>query len=130
VSGGRVERSIVSPSVRVNSFASVTDSILFEGVEVGRHAKIRNAIIDKNVKIPPGFEIGIDLEKDAQRGFTVSPKGIVTVAKTEDLSIFVNGPSATPFRSDLPSRPSLPHMDSMELRHRVPMDLRSREEER
>lgn len=130
VSGGRVERSIVSPSVRINSYASVTDSILFEGVEVGRHAKIRNAIIDKSVKIPPGFEIGIDLEKDVQRGFTVSAKGIVTVAKTEDLSMFTSGPAASPYRSDQPSRPSFPHMNAMELLNRVPLDLRSREEER
>ncbi len=86
VSGGRVERSILGPSVRVNSYAQVSDSILFEGVEVGRRAKIRNAVIDKGVCIPSGFEIGFDLELDRKRGFTISNNGIVTVAKTEDLS--------------------------------------------
>ena len=58
VSGGQVYRSILSPGVRINSYALVEDSILFDGVEVGRHARIRRAIIDKDVKIPPGFDIG------------------------------------------------------------------------
>ena len=53
VSGGQVYRSILSPGVRINSYALVEDSILFDGVEVGRHARIRRAIIDKDVKIPP-----------------------------------------------------------------------------
>lgn len=86
ISGGKVERSILSPRVRVNSYAQVSDSILFEGVEVGRNAIVRNTIIDKHVKIPAGMEIGVDPERDRARGFTVSPRGIVIVAKTEDLS--------------------------------------------
>lgn len=114
LSGGRVERSVISPKVRINSYASVSDSILFEGVEVGRYAKIRNAIIDKNVRIPPGFEIGIDLELDRQRGFTVSSKGIVTVAKTEDLSVFSS--SGLPnLRSDSASRVFQPHRGNGDL---------------
>jgi glucose-1-phosphate adenylyltransferase len=83
VSGGLVERCILSPNVRVNSFAHVEDSILFEGVDVGRHAKIRRAIIDKGVKIPPGVEIGYDLELDRRRGFTISDGGIVVIAKSD-----------------------------------------------
>ena len=83
ISGGQVERSIVGPMVRINSFSSVSDSILFEGVEVGRHCRIRRAIIDKGVRIPPGTEIGFDLERDRQRGFTISDQGIVTIPKTE-----------------------------------------------
>ncbi|MCU0719902.1 MAG: hypothetical protein MUC83_09375, partial [Pirellula sp.] len=74
--------------VRVNSYAHVSDSILFEGVEVGRNAVVRNAIVDKNVRIPSGMQIGVDPDLDRARGFTVSPRGIVTVAKTEDLSLF------------------------------------------
>ena len=81
VSGGSVERSILSPNVRVNSYAEVNDSIVFEGVDVGRYAKIRRAIIDKGVRIPPETEIGYDLEEDARRGFTVSEAGIVVIAK-------------------------------------------------
>ncbi len=80
VSGGRVQRSLLSPNVRVNSFSEVSDSILFSGVDVGRHAKIKRAIIDKHVKIPPGYEIGIDPEADRKR-FTVSETGIVVVPK-------------------------------------------------
>ena len=83
VSGGRVERSILSPNVRVNSWASVEDSILFEGVEVGRHSKIRRAIIDKGVKIPSEMEIGFDHERDRSRGFTVSDSGIVVLGKVD-----------------------------------------------
>jgi len=100
VSGGRVERSILGPRVRVNSYAQIFDSILFEGVEVGRRAKIRNAIIDKGVCIPAGFEIGFDIELDRKRGFTISNNGIVTVAKTEDLSSLAFQSNASPSRTE------------------------------
>ncbi len=83
ISGGKVVRSVVSPNVRVNSYALVEDSILFQGVEVGRHAKIRRAIIDKGVSIPPGMHIGYDLEEDKRRGFAISPSGIVVIAKND-----------------------------------------------
>ena len=80
ISGGSVRRSILSPRVRVNSYAEVEDSILLDGVEIGRHAKIRGAIIDKEVQIPSGMEIGYRLEEDAKR-FTVTGSGIVVVPK-------------------------------------------------
>jgi glucose-1-phosphate adenylyltransferase len=80
VSGGRVQRSILSPNVRINSFSEVYDSILMEGVNVGRHAKIKRAIIDKDVSIPQGMVIGYDLDEDKKR-FFVSDSGIVVVAK-------------------------------------------------
>ncbi len=86
ISGGRVERSIVGPMVRINSFSHITDSILFEGVEVGRYCRIRRAIIDKGGANSPGFEIGYDLEKDRQRGFTISDNGVVTIPKTDFLA--------------------------------------------
>jgi glucose-1-phosphate adenylyltransferase len=82
VSGGRVKRSILSPDVRINSYSLVEDSILFDRVQVGRHTKIRRAIIDKNTKIPPGFSIGYDIEKDAKR-FTVTDSGVVVIPKGE-----------------------------------------------
>ncbi len=88
VSGGRVERSILGPMVRVNSFAHVQDSILFQGVDIGRHAKVRRAIIDKGVHIPPRMEIGYDLQLDRARGFTVSAGGIVVIAKAEGIETF------------------------------------------
>jgi len=89
VSGARVERSILGPDTRVNSFAEVEDSILFEGVDIGRHTKIRRAIIDKGVHIPPGVEIGYDQELDRARGFTVSEGGITVIAKAEGIEHFV-----------------------------------------
>lgn len=80
VSGGRVQRSILSPNVRINSYSRVYDSILMEGVNVGRHAKVKRAIIDKDVNIPQNMEIGYNLNEDKKR-FTVTPSGIVVVAK-------------------------------------------------
>ena len=80
VSGGRVERSILSPGVRIHSYASVSESILMDGVEVGRYARIRRAILDKWVYVPEHFEIGTNLEQDRRR-FTVSPGGIVVIPK-------------------------------------------------
>ena len=73
--------------MRVKS-ALVEDAILFDGVDVGRHARIRRAIIDKEVRIPTGFEIGWSRETDLERGFTVTDDGIVVVAKGEDLDRF------------------------------------------
>ena len=80
ISGGSVRRSILSPNVRVNSYAEVDNSLLLESVDVGRHAKVQNAIIDKHVKLMPGASVGYDLELDRKR-FTVTPKGIVVVEK-------------------------------------------------
>jgi glucose-1-phosphate adenylyltransferase len=90
VSGGQVYRSILSPEIRINSFALVEDSILFDGVEVGRHAKIRRAIIDKEVKVPAGFSIGWDRQADAGRGLTITEDGVTVVAKGEEFERFVS----------------------------------------
>ena len=89
ISGGEVRRSILSPSVRVHSYAQVEDSILFEGVEVGRHAQIKRAIIDKWVQVPERFQIGCDHEFDRARGLTVTDGGLTIVPKGEDLRRFV-----------------------------------------
>ncbi len=85
ISGGRVERCVLSPGVRVNSYSSVSDSVLMEGVSVGRYAKIKRAIIDKDIQIPPNVEIGYDLEEDRKR-FHVTESGIVVVAKGTTIS--------------------------------------------
>ncbi len=89
VSGGQVYRSIISPGVRVNSYALVEDSILFDDVHVGRHSRIRRAIIDKEVKVPSGFDIGWNRELDIARGLTITADGLTVVAKGEDLERFV-----------------------------------------
>ena len=89
ISGGHVRRSILSPNVRVNSFALVENSILFEGVDVGRYCRIRRAIIDKDVKIPQNATIGYDLDHDRQRGFQVTEQGVVVIAKAELPETFV-----------------------------------------
>jgi len=80
ISGGLVRRSILSPRVRINSFAQVEGSILMDGVEVGRSARIRRAIVDKNVVIPAGFTVGHDPVEDARR-FVMSPQGVVVIPK-------------------------------------------------
>lgn len=82
LSGGSVQGSIIGAQCRINSYAHVEDSILFDFVNVGRHARIRRAIIDKGVNIPPGTEIGFDHEEDRRRGFTVSENGIVVIGKS------------------------------------------------
>jgi glucose-1-phosphate adenylyltransferase len=79
VSGGRIDRTILGPSSRVNSFAHVEESILFDGVDVGRHSRIRRAIIDKGVHIPARTEIGYDPVADARRFNIVD--GIVVIPK-------------------------------------------------
>ena len=89
ISGGHVWRSILSPNVRVNSYAVVENSILFEGVDVGRHCRIRRAIIDKDVKIPANTTIGYDLEFDRKRGFTITESGVVVIAKQERPDTFL-----------------------------------------
>jgi glucose-1-phosphate adenylyltransferase len=80
ISGSLVENSIVSPNVTVHSWAHVEGSVLMDGVDVGRNAVVRNAIIDKNVIIPEGTEIGVDLERDRSR-YAVSDRGIVVIGK-------------------------------------------------
>jgi glucose-1-phosphate adenylyltransferase len=87
ISGGQVERSILGTRVRIHSFSQVSESILFDGVEVGRHARIRRAIVDKHVVVPPGMMIGYDLEEDRRR-FTVSAGGVVVVPRRADLAAF------------------------------------------
>lgn len=80
ISGGLVERSIIGPNVRVNSYTYVVDSIIMDNCNIGRHTKIRRAIIDKNVIVPEGEEIGFDTEIDKKR-FKVSDTGIVVIPK-------------------------------------------------
>jgi len=81
VSGGLVRQSVLSPGVRVNSWSTVDRAVLLHNVIVGRHAEIRDAIIDKNVVVPEGAKVGVDKEHDLARGFVVSAGGITVVGK-------------------------------------------------
>jgi len=78
LSGGLAKGSVLGRGVRVHTGAIVEDSILFDNVDIGRHAKIRRAILDKNVRIPEGAEIGYNLEEDRKRHY-VTESGIVVV---------------------------------------------------
>jgi glucose-1-phosphate adenylyltransferase len=84
ISGGRIHRSVLGVGCRVNSFSEVEESVLFERVRVGRHAKIRRAIIDKDVEIPSGTVIGFDREADQER-FFVTEAGTVVIPKRAKL---------------------------------------------
>jgi glucose-1-phosphate adenylyltransferase len=80
VSGGTVRNSVLSYNVIVRSWAEVDESVILDEVEVGRHCKIKKAIIDKHNVIPPHTEIGINPAADRER-FHVTPRGIVVVPK-------------------------------------------------
>ncbi|MBX3438815.1 MAG: glucose-1-phosphate adenylyltransferase [Planctomycetaceae bacterium] len=86
VSGGQVQGSILGPFVRVNSWAHVEESILLEGVNVGRNAQIRRTIIDKGVQIPEGMRVGYDPEQDRARGFIVTESGITVIGKLQTIA--------------------------------------------
>jgi glucose-1-phosphate adenylyltransferase len=97
VSGSRVNGSVLSPDVRVNSYSDVDASILFSHVNIGRHCKVRKAIIDRDVHIPEGTTIGYDAEADRQRYF-VTESGITVV--TRDYSMFENPVTVDYFTSE------------------------------
>jgi glucose-1-phosphate adenylyltransferase len=85
ISGGEVRNSVMSPGVRINSYSTTDHCVLMHGVRVERHAVVRNAIIDKNVVVPEGARIGVDLELDRQR-FTVSAGGIIAIGKNQKIN--------------------------------------------
>lgn len=82
ISGGLVDRCVLSPGVRVNSYAHVQESILMDGCVVGRHCRLRRVIVEKGVHIPEDTAIGYDLARDAAR-FRVTPSGVVVVESSD-----------------------------------------------
>jgi len=80
VAGGHVRNSVVSFDVQVREGSYVEGAVLLPGSRIGRNAVVRNAILDKNVIVPDGATIGVDLNVDRER-FTVSPGGIVAIGK-------------------------------------------------
>ncbi len=81
ISGGTVRDSVLGRAVRTHSYSLVESSVVFDNVDVGRNAYIRRAIIDKDVEVPAGVSIGVDLAADAARGFKITENGIVVVPK-------------------------------------------------
>ena len=81
ISGGEVSHCVLSPNVRINSYSKVVDSIIMEDVSIARNCQIKKAIIDKNVNIPEGTQIGLNKDDDLKRGFFVSPEGVTVVPK-------------------------------------------------
>jgi glucose-1-phosphate adenylyltransferase len=80
ISGATVRRSVLSPGAHLHSYAEVEDSVLMQGVDVGQRAIVRRAIVDKNVRIAPGAEVGVDPVADRER-FTISAGGVVVIPK-------------------------------------------------
>ncbi len=80
ISGGRIHRTVLGNRCRINSFSELNECVLLENVKVGRHVRIRRAIVDKNVEIPANTEIGYDTERDRER-YYVSEGGIVVIPK-------------------------------------------------
>jgi glucose-1-phosphate adenylyltransferase len=80
ISGATIRRSVVSENVRAEAGASVEGSVIMPGVRIGRNAVVRNAILDKNVIVPDGATVGINLEAD-RAAYTVTASGITVVGK-------------------------------------------------
>jgi glucose-1-phosphate adenylyltransferase len=86
VSGGLVRKSVLSPGVRVNSWATVERSIVLDNTIIGRRAVVRDAILDKNVTVPEDVQVGVDKDHDRARGFAVSAGGITVVGKSQTVT--------------------------------------------
>ncbi|MGC3952927.1 MAG: glucose-1-phosphate adenylyltransferase [Propionicimonas sp.] len=80
ISGGDVDRSVLSPNVMVDKWARIEEAVIFSGCRIGRNAVVRRAILDKNVVVPDGVEIGVDPDHDRARGFFVE-SGITVISK-------------------------------------------------
>jgi glucose-1-phosphate adenylyltransferase len=103
VSGSRIAGSILCPNVRVHSFCDVDRSILMPGVRVGRHVRLRRVIVDRDVFIPRGAQIGYNLEEDRRR-HAVSDQGIVVVTRDDEPAVGGIDPGALAFEADADRR--------------------------
>jgi glucose-1-phosphate adenylyltransferase len=87
IAGSFVDHSVLSPGVRVHEGATVSNSVIMHNTRIGPGAVIRNAIIDKAVQVPAGATVGVDLQHDRDRGFTVSDEGIVVLGKDQKVDL-------------------------------------------
>lgn len=97
ISGSTVRKSVMSPDVRVNSYAEIESCIVFSHVNIGRHCRIRRAIIDRDVHIPEGSVIGYDPDED-RRNYFLTESGITVV--TRDYSLFESPVAVDYFTSE------------------------------
>ena len=81
ISGGEVDRTVLSPNVKVDKWAQVSESVLMDSVQIGKNAVVRRAILDKHAVVPDGVQIGVDHDHDRARGLAVSDTGITVVGK-------------------------------------------------
>lgn len=88
ISGGDVDRSVLSPNVVVDKWAKVEESIAFNGCRIGRNAVVRRAILDKNVVVEDGAEVGVNRDADLARGFHISAGGVTVVPKGGRVSAY------------------------------------------
>ncbi len=88
ISGGDVDRSVLSPDVMVDKWAKVEESVLFSGARIGRSAVVRRAILDKNVVVEDGAEVGVNRDADLARGFYVSEAGVTVVPKDGRVTVY------------------------------------------
>ncbi len=86
ISGSVANSSVLGTNVRLHSFCRVEDSVLLDGVDVGRGSVVRRAIIDKDVHVPEDLQIGVDHEADRARGLTVTDSGLVVIGKGTTLT--------------------------------------------
>jgi glucose-1-phosphate adenylyltransferase len=86
VSGGSVRESVLSPGVWVHSWASVERAVIMDGTRIGRRAVVRDAILDKNVVIADGVEVGVDKDDDRARGLVVSAAGVTVIGKGQEVT--------------------------------------------
>jgi glucose-1-phosphate adenylyltransferase len=86
VSGAQVRESVLSPGAYLHSWATVERAVIMDGVDVGRRAVVRDAILDKNVVVAPGVEIGVNKDDDRERGFVVSENGVTVVGKGKEVT--------------------------------------------
>lgn len=79
ISGASLKCSLLFSNVKVHSYSKLENTVVLPEVDIGRHARIKRAIIDRGCRIPEGMVIGEDHEEDKKRGFRVTAKGIVLV---------------------------------------------------
>ena len=81
ISGGIVRKSVLGRGVHVHTGALVESCVIMDNCDIGRHAKVRRAILDKNVRIPAEASVGYDLDADRARGWHVTESGIVVIGR-------------------------------------------------